>query len=85
MARTQFNTKHLERCYFCLNVWGECMCDFPKYDGSGDCQEPGFDFDESTWITAPNVSECGRFFVDPVECYGRWYVEWLERRVGLRK
>jgi hypothetical protein len=60
----------LHRCYFCHREHGHCQCVWSDVDG--------FDFEDFT-ITAPNVSECGRFFVDPVVYYGeaftRWYSE----------
>ena len=31
-------------------------------------------------ITDPSVSECGRFFVNPVDYYGEAYCKWRERR-----
>lgn len=62
-----------ETCYFCSATWGSCSCSFPE-----GADAPGFDF-EGTWITAPNVSECGRFFVDPVAYYGAAYAAFAGR------
>jgi len=63
---------HLEKCYFCSNVWGECSCSFcPNRDD--DPTAVGFEW-EGFFITAPNVSECTRFFVNPIVCYGEAYI-----------
>jgi hypothetical protein len=58
-----------ETCYFCTQDWDHCTCKWP-----GD--SIGFNT-EDFFITDPNVSECGRFFVDPVKYYGTPYVSWV--------
>lgn len=63
----------LATCYFCHKGWGKCGCrwdDTPKFTSRG------------IVITEPNVSECGRFFVDPEACYGRSYVAWRDSLIA---
>lgn len=60
---------HLEKCYFCDAVWGECICNFPCNVCNCDSEAPGFDFG-GCFIVQPNVTECTRFFVDPTVYYG---------------
>ena len=62
-------------CYFCGNKWGKCICEWDK--------ESGFEW-EGFFITEPNVSECGRTFVDPVKYYGQAYLDFLLETVGDR-
>ena len=58
------STKTLERCFFCSAEWGRCRCRF------------GISFKhEGVDITEPNVSPCGRFFVDPQEFYGEAFTK----------
>lgn len=71
----------LDTCWFCDNEWGQCTCAFPKDDGSGE-ELPGFDAN-GRWISSPNVSECSRFFVDPIETYGTAFVEWVKQEPAL--
>lgn len=59
-----------DTCFFCEACYGSCRCSFDETDG--------FEHD-GMWITMPNVSECGRFFVDPYVCYGDAFRRWLER------
>jgi hypothetical protein len=69
----------LRVCWFCDGRWGTCVCGWPEADTHpNDVPEtlPGFDTGEM-YITHPNVSECGRFFVNPIECYGAAFVEWV--------
>jgi hypothetical protein len=56
-----------ETCYFCNRRWGECSC---KWHKGG-----GFMW-QGTLIDEPNVSECGRFYVDPEAYYGKAYLDW---------
>jgi len=58
-------TPYRETCYFCTNAWGACTCTFPDPSETS----PGFDF-RDTWVTSPNVSVCGRFYVEPLAYYG---------------
>ena len=58
----------LEKCYFCKSTWGKCQCK---------ALPDGFEHD-GTHITEPNVTECGRFFVDPFEYYGVDYTNYLK-------
>jgi len=40
---------------------------------------PGFDTDNGTHVTEPNMSECGRFPVDPCDEYGEYKVlRWIK-------
>jgi len=74
-----------QSCWFCDHTWGACTCTkllgfvFPE-DLPEDATVATFDgFDDEThefFITAPNVSECGRFFVDPVAYYGAPFEAW---------
>lgn len=61
---------HRETCYFCHNSWGKCTCASP---GPENREAPGFLWNEM-WINEPNVSECTRYFVDPVVYYGEAYL-----------
>lgn len=73
---------HRETCYFCDNRWGKCTCAFPDcavYDPNA----PGFEWG-CFFITAPNVSECTRFFVDPVVYYGEAFTSSDLARVTRR-
>jgi hypothetical protein len=63
----------LEKCYFCANRWGKCTCGFPDCD---DERAPFVDW-KGFAIMAPNVSECTRFFVDPVVYYGEPFFQYL--------
>lgn len=60
-------------CYSCDNVWGQCTCEI---DG-----EECFEFN-GTVITDPTVSECGRFFVDPVVYYGLPFLQWKAAKIA---
>lgn len=62
-------------CYFCGGCWMECVC--PELS-----IEEGFDTGDMV-ITEPCVSECGRFYVDPVLAYGEAYKKWLAERERL--
>lgn len=75
-----------ETCYFCRAAWGACSCDFPDaVNEAGEAVEdlatlPGFDFPSAgVYVTAPNVSLCGRFYVDPTVYYGAAYEAVRER------
>lgn len=61
---------HREACFFCAQRWGNCTCNFPDSDN---VNAAGFEFEEF-WITAPNVSVCSRFFIDPVVYFGEAYL-----------
>lgn len=61
-------------CYFCNAKWGRCTCKFDEHP------DAGFLF-HGTAITDPCVSECGRFYVDPIEHYGAAYVAWLDKKI----
>ncbi len=76
------NSAIRDTCFFCKAVWGKCTCTFPSVmneDGSlveeGASKVPGFDW-SSFYVTEPNVSVCGRFFVDPFVYYGEAYRAW---------
>lgn len=58
------------QCHFCRQLWGKCTC---KWNGSS--FEHGGDI-----ITEPNLSECGRFFVNPEVYYGDAYKRWAASR-----
>lgn len=66
---------HRKTCYFCGAVWGQCRCTGPV--------AAAFAF-ECYWVTDPSISVCGRFFVDPIACYGNAFVQarrqWQEYR-----
>lgn len=59
--------KELEHCFFCHNKWGKCTC-LPLSEGFTH---------NGTTITEPNVTECGRFYIDPFEYYGDSYKNWI--------
>lgn len=69
-----------ETCAFCRNRYGACVCGFPEPDGA-DLEalvQAGEAFDTGDMIiTAPNVSECGRYFVEPVLAYGDAWLAYL--------
>lgn len=72
-------------CYFCDAAYGSCTCRF--HDQTDEVNDlatlPGFDWQGATfWITQPNVSVCGRFFVDPTVYYGEAYVTWSASDAG---
>lgn len=70
----------LPRCYFCRQPWGHCRCAWDESDG--------FETEtEDFYITEPNVSECGRFFVDPYAHYGAAFASWFTESYddGLRR
>lgn len=69
---------HLERCYFCHNLWGKCTCEYPQ-TCVDDPSALGFDWHEF-FITAPNVDCSGIHFVNPVEYYGEAYINSAIRR-----
>lgn len=76
--------KVTDRCYFCGGAWGACTCAFPSVlDDEGRLvdvpDEEGFDWC-GMFVTEPNVSDCGRWFVNPVTYYGAAYVEWVRKR-----
>lgn len=60
---------------------GKCSCEFPRIAPDGTSSDVEFDW-EGFWITQPNVSECTRFFVNPVICYGEAFLKWLSTRSG---
>lgn len=68
----------IDRCYFCHGEWGKCACNFPSVtsdDGTvvdDAATVPGFEWG-GCYITAPNVSVCGRFYVEPNIYYGAAY------------
>lgn len=77
----------LTACWFCGNRWGSCTCAFPKdVDDRGEpvdtSELPGFGVD-GMWITSPNVSECTRFFVDPIAAYGAAFVTWVKQQPAI--
>lgn len=61
----------LNRCYFCDGRWGKCTC--PALAGEESLFEA-----VGCAVAEPNVSVCGRDFVDPVAYYGEAYVEWAK-------
>jgi hypothetical protein len=65
----------LEFCYFCRAAYGACSCDWPDPE-ERDGAEYLFEH-HGTIIAKPNVSVCGRFFVNPVLYYGAAYVTWF--------
>lgn len=68
-------------CYFCHGAWGACRCPFPTSD-----PELSFGFEcGDLWICEPNVSECGRFYVHPVEAYGEPYIAWAKAHPDLTR
>lgn len=67
---------YLPACFFCGNEWGKCLCRWDNPDECGRMPENAKGFDTGDFfITQPNVSECTRYFVDPVRYYGAAYVE----------
>lgn len=66
---------YLKHCYFCAGTWGRCTCEFPDFD---DERRPVLYWKEYA-IAAPNVSECTRFFVDPVTYYGDAFFQYMAR------
>ena len=70
----------IEACWFCE---GACKCDFPSgtdpIDTSG---FPGFETNDM-WITCPNMSECMRFYVDPIKAYGTPFVQWAQQQPAI--
>lgn len=77
----------LERCYFCDHTHGSCTCAFPSVDDIGDLDvavRDGVAFDTGSEIVSqPNVSFCGRFYVNPVAYWGHPYEVWAKMR-GLK-
>jgi len=71
-------TGHMDSCFFCHGVWGKCTCKFPSVTNNDGTMVddvdavPGFDW-KDFYVTEPNVSVCGRFFVDPFVYYGDAY------------
>jgi hypothetical protein len=63
----------LPACWFCGHVWGECSCRFVG---------PGFDIGDMI-ITEPHVSECGRFFVNPIAAYGEPFIKWIKNQPAI--
>jgi hypothetical protein len=63
-------------CSFCGGQWGVCTCAFDAPDEEGCLPEGARGFDSRDFfVTEPNISVCGRFYVDPVAYYGEAYVE----------
>ncbi len=52
---------------------------FYDADDSSSVDELGF-LADGYFITSPNVTECGRFFVDPIVYYGQPYIDWAKER-----
>ena len=70
-------------CWFCDQRWGACTCTFPDGEAAAyDESTPGFDTGDM-WITAPNVSECTRWFVNPIEVYGEPFVTWAKEQPAI--
>jgi len=71
-----------ETCFFCNNLCGACICTFydPADSSSADVVIADGFFADGFFITAPNVTECGRFFVDPIVYYGQPYIDWAKER-----
>ena len=70
-------------CWFCDQRWGACTCTFPDGEAAAyDESTPGFDTGDM-WITAPNVSECTRWFVNPIEVYGEPFVTWAKEQSAI--
>lgn len=65
----------IERCYYCHAEYGGCTCGWPDDPESSD----GF-VCRDHWITKPNVSVCGRFYVDPTIYYAPDYATWHASR-----
>lgn len=59
----------MNTCFYCKAQWGKCKCT------EGD--EVLFVSWSGTNITNPGVSECGRFYVNPLHHYGTKFTEWL--------
>lgn len=59
-------------CWFCHKQWEKCTC---KWD-----EKDGFTYHDF-FIYMPNVTECGRFFVDPVTYYGDAFIEWWKQKM----
>jgi hypothetical protein len=68
-----------ETCFFCNNLYGACICTFDDADDPNSVDEIGF-LADGYFITSPNVTECGRFFVDPIVYYGQPYIDWAKER-----
>jgi len=72
-----------DTCFHCKAAWGKCTCRFPTVvNDDGTTVEdasavPGFDW-KDFYITEPNVSVCGRFFVDPFVYYGDAYLAFVK-------
>lgn len=66
-------------CAFCDSRFGRCSC-FGPIDDEPDLTglvRDGLAFDTGDMIiTHPNLSECGRFFVEPALAYGLPFVKW---------
>lgn len=58
-----------DTCAFCRRAWGECAC---FQDGANIAFEHNGDL-----IERPNVSSCGRFFVEPVIVYDQAWLDFL--------
>lgn len=76
------DARFLDHCYFCGGAWGECTCQW-KHEWESDA-DTLFDTGEFV-ITAPNVSICTRFYVDPVKYYGEPYLTWLRSQSPERQ
>jgi len=72
--KNNFDISLMDTCCFCHNAWGYCQCSPTITFGI-----EGFEHCGIT-ITEPNVSECGRFLVDPTIYYGNDYINWENRR-----
>lgn len=71
----------IERCFFCRAYWGSCSCGFPSSvarSATPSCVD-GFDYGRF-FVTAPNVDESGRFYVDPRAYYGEPFEVWNRPR-----
>ena len=66
-----------DTCAWCEAAWGSCTCQFPDPKECDVREVPGFDY-QGMWIVQPNVSVCGRFYVDPVRYYGKAYTDWRD-------
>jgi hypothetical protein len=67
----------IDACWFCENPWGGCTCSFS--DGA---EGRGFSTIDM-WITSPNVSECARFYVNPIRAYGAPFIKWVKEQPDI--
>lgn len=73
-------------CYGCGGEWGACTCpEADLMDRGLDGEAPAAFEWNGFAIINPYVSECGRFYVDPVLYYGDAFRAWQAARAHPKK